>query len=78
MAAAFLRLMERESELLLNMCLFVDKIFLTMRSMGGSDKSLSAEIVDNCYAREGRLSCESDEFVLYHVGPWECSVIMYI
>lgn len=70
--------MERENELFLNMCLFVDKIFLTRGSMGRSDKSLSAEIINNCCAREERLSCESDEFLLYHRGSWECSVIMYI
>lgn len=77
MAAAFLRLMKRENELLLSMCLFVDKIFQTTRSMGGNDKSLSAEIVDNYYAREKRRYLDVMSFCPT-MGPWECSVIIYI
>lgn len=56
MAAAFVRLMKRENELLFNMCSFVDKIFQTMRSMGGNGKkSLSVEIDGNYYLREETL-----------------------
>lgn len=43
---------DKGKELLLNIYLFVDKIFQTVRSVGGNDKSFSAEIVDNSYARE--------------------------
>lgn len=71
--------MKRENELLFNICLFVDKIFQTMRSMGGNDqKSLSGEMADNCYPRGETFHLVDLVNFCCIMGPQECSVIIHV
>ena len=59
---------EKGKELLLSICLFVDKIFQTVRSVGGNDKGFSVEIFSMLENSNDLMDLMS---FCSPVGPWE-------